>query len=89
MQRLPTTRAAWREVFKDGLPWAAIELAKDTGVMNEQRFLHAFQELLKTRKKAGHSNEQVIENARALEVFRYHWEPKRFPGEVASRDSSS
>ncbi|HIE8239235.1 TPA: hypothetical protein ACXPQL_004142 [Salmonella enterica] len=81
MPTLPQTRAAWREMFKDGLPWAAIELAKDTGVMSEQRFLHAFQALLNTRKKAGHSTQQVIENARALEVFRYHWEPKHFPGE--------
>lgn len=77
---LPTTRAEWRETFKDGVTWQAIELANQCGLMREERYNHAFKMLLKTRAIV-HGSEQTAENERSKAAFRYFWEPKRFPGE--------
>ncbi|EBU8272202.1 hypothetical protein DLL80_23835 [Salmonella enterica subsp. enterica serovar Newport] len=77
---LPTTRAAWRETFKDGVTWEAVELAYQCGLMREERYNHAFAHLLKGRVVL-HGDQQVAENERAKAAFRYFWEPKHFPGE--------
>ena len=73
---LPQTREAWRERFKDGMPWAAVEAAHEAGIMRQERYLFLFSKLAsRTRNHKGPDAQERIDS------FRVYWEPKRFPGE--------